>query len=1116
MKKIFLLILSAFVIFTFASCKLGDNNDQADENPPAFDNGDLPPSETESVKQIVLADAEIDSEALLESLKPYVNGAKLVMDDAAEADIELIIGKSERAISSTAYRRLEISLDDAEGYAGWLIYAKNGDVAVVYSSSVARRFALSALEALCKEGDIFALEDGIAAEDKFYTSDKVDEIRESEREAGFLELESIIGKAATDELRNLYMFYDKELYLWIADLYAPEVGGFYFSNSARNTIGYLPDIESTVQILQFLNVSGLLSGYGNSYAKAFEEYPEIKDALIGFAKGLQSPVDGYFYHPQWEGEQLSDSRLGRDLDFATILLSAFLEKPLYDTPNGIVGENRITGTSPASLTSKLGISTVSAVSRVLRTSNNGLPEHLRSLESFKKYVASLNVETDSYSAGNTLASQYGQIRAAGDEYVDYLIDYLNRTQRSDTGLWEDEVTFSSMNGLMKIGGIYNYYDLPIPNIDEALESTISIMKNPSLTAFSIYDEHVCSVYNPWVIIRYLLDSAKDTLGKDKVKEMRAYIISEAEELLSVTFDKVAIFKRDNGGFSYLRNPSSGTSQGAPVSVPGTLESDVNATTILSTSIVYNIFYAFGVDAVPLFCKEDGDIFFENLLSLEEIIKDPQKPVEAVTFDNFDSEENESENGIVDFPANGVSFYLGDYEMDGDGKYKWFSADVVKNPAADAPLGDLVLKTLTYTYPDEIKNVPLQPSYTKFNMGITDKGGNCHVFDADLMFKSGSATVAQIFFYSQSGNVFSLNVVAYSVGENKFIRIGENFVGLDGVKNNEIAKLVPFDRWFKLRIELYKEYSDDGTLDVIGKIYVDGKLVGECDAGDAIDGKFVDKKIVGVSIQHYRHSATELYFNNVKCEQKNKKYETVVSEEPSNNRVADFESGEYGTPYLTNYVCSGSTAVNVEDKDTLGAGFVAITEYSVVSDPKNSANKVLMAHTTGERTHAAGFTKVLVSNENPEGKVYVLETRFYLESATLTGDVTQIHFVNSSITNLVSFRIYTTAGGDTFAIHENNSDGSGTGAIVSDLPMREWVTMRIEWYQGDSADTTRAKIYIGISDGEAECVADIAAYRIVAFTSELSQVRIAHQRTNASTVYFDDISLEQTDKAYSAE
>jgi mannitol/fructose-specific phosphotransferase system IIA component (Ntr-type) len=65
-----------------------------------------------------------------------------------------------------------------------------------------------------------------------------------------------------------------------------------------------------------------------------------------------------------------------------------------------------------------------------------------------------------------------------------------------------------------------------------------------------------------------------------------------------------------------------------------------------------------------------------------------------------------------------------------------------------------------------------------------------------------------------------------------------------------------------------------------------------------------------------------------------------------------------------------------------------------------------------------------------------------------------------------------------------------------------------------SDTTRAKIYVGSDEESLSCVADVVAYRARGLTGILENVAIAHQRTNSSTVYLDDISLTRTEKEYS--
>lgn len=406
-----------------------------------------------------------------------------------------------------------------------------------------------------------------------------------------------IGRNSVEALSEIYGFYDESMYLWLARLWDGEVGGFYFSNSARDNPQFLPDLESTMQALMHLDLSGLLEHYDNSYVKAFADYPKVREAMISFARRLQSPDDGYFYHPQWKDITVNSARLGRDLGWATMLLKAFGEKPLYNAPDGTLGA--LGSPKKANVTEK-------------KSDDVALPEHLTSLKAFSKYVESLDIAHRSYDVGNTLASQHGQIRRAGQEYIDYLIKYLASKQNRESGIWEDEVNYYSLNGLMKIGGIYNCFGVPMPNIDASLKSVMSLASLPNFDGFSELDAHICSIYNPWVVMRYLLQSAAATEGEERVKALRGEIINSSAKMLLATYEKAKLFKEDDGGFRYRIMGSAGTSQRAPVSIPDIFESDVNSTTIMATDITYNIFFALGEERVRMFSGEQGDVFLGML------------------------------------------------------------------------------------------------------------------------------------------------------------------------------------------------------------------------------------------------------------------------------------------------------------------------------------------------------------------------------------------------------------------------------------------------------------------------------------------------------------------------
>ena len=86
---------------------------------------------------------------------------------------------------------------------------------------------------------------------------------------------------AVSALKNLYAMCDENLYMWLASLWCPDVGGFYYSNSGRDTEGYLPDIETTKQVLGIISSTGMVEDYENSsYSAALlEDYPEVATKL---------------------------------------------------------------------------------------------------------------------------------------------------------------------------------------------------------------------------------------------------------------------------------------------------------------------------------------------------------------------------------------------------------------------------------------------------------------------------------------------------------------------------------------------------------------------------------------------------------------------------------------------------------------------------------------------------------------------------------------------------------------------------------------------------------------------------------------------------------------------
>ena len=422
--------------------------------------------------------------------------------------------------------------------------------------------------------------------------EKVTLARQAARNAVFERLDRTVGKEATDELRALYRTYDERLYIWLAALWNAEVGGFYYSNSARDNEQFLPDVESTAQVWYFATLSKMFDHLGG-WQNALPE--KIKEKMLDFVINLQSSDDGFFYHKQW-GSDIPLSRRGRDLQWSTGIIEKLGAKPLYDTPNGKSGS--------------IGAPASAKAMREGESKNAVSPEHLHSLSAFKEYLDALDFKNNSYSVGNLLNSQAEQIKSAGDDFCKLLADHLASNQNPETGVFSDTLDHQAVNGLMKNAELLVRLGYPIPHGNEAIKSVIEMTLATTITPPSM--NHVCSIYNCWVLIDLLINNAKKTEGEERAAELRKIVYERAPELIAVTAKKMEVFRKPDGGFSFGPRGSCPTSQGVPVAIPGSPESDVNATILLSGGTLSHINAVFEADDLQLYCKEDGEQFIKLL------------------------------------------------------------------------------------------------------------------------------------------------------------------------------------------------------------------------------------------------------------------------------------------------------------------------------------------------------------------------------------------------------------------------------------------------------------------------------------------------------------------------
>ena len=476
-------------------------------------------------------------------------------------------------------------------------------------------------------------------------SDKV----QDRREAGLLEARKIYGKEAEEALRAHLSMIGQELYLWMADLYIPRKcicnnfdsegnsvcllkkdedgnplcygGGYYFSNSARDYDIFKIDIESTVQALNFLQTVGMLRGYDNDYTKAFPRQMQLD--VCAFAKSLQDSEDGYFYHPQW-GKNIIPSRQGRDLSWATSILKSFGDMPLYDTKNGHKGS----------------LGAPSGVANAKNGSSTWI-SHLQTLEAFKEYLLSFDLKNKSYSSCNDINAQSGQFAARDKEglekgeftnvrpdgyavggFIEALETIFNKQQNVQNGLWEDEIHYNAVNGLMKISSAYNAMGLKFNYAEQAFASAVKM----ALLSVDIPDvkgkvtSGAVDVYNPWVAMYSLIHNVKKFGTEDELSNLQKMLSDNVVDLIKATTEKTRKFKKPDGSFGYtwilpdtpVENPTTfRVSQRAPVAYNGLIEGDINGGSIATRGIFTNMVLALGLD-LPMFSDEDFKIYIERI------------------------------------------------------------------------------------------------------------------------------------------------------------------------------------------------------------------------------------------------------------------------------------------------------------------------------------------------------------------------------------------------------------------------------------------------------------------------------------------------------------------------
>ncbi len=352
MKKTYVSILTALLllvctVFALSSCASGASVEIL-EGQTYYDAG---------TKVVFLTDGRTSSvnasNKIMTAMEGIAaNGFKPVVGSASDAaaSYEVIVGYvPERAASVRAYQLLD-RVDSASplSEARYLVYANNGTIVFAYDENYysdvqAVDFAVNSFIKEYVAGKTSVLVNpGVVISELVNLIDVQAEIDDQMLDALWDQVAAKYTKAAYHGMRSYYAMFEDKITSWFANLYDPNLGGFYATGTGRDEINIFPDIQSTAEIFQFIIESGMIDQLDGDIAKYLPNI--VKCQLIWYAKSIQDS-NGYFYITQLGKEVLDNeeiegaiARRESDLKYAESLLAILGAQPTYDTPNGVKGD----------------------------------------------------------------------------------------------------------------------------------------------------------------------------------------------------------------------------------------------------------------------------------------------------------------------------------------------------------------------------------------------------------------------------------------------------------------------------------------------------------------------------------------------------------------------------------------------------------------------------------------------------------------------------------------------------------------------------------------------------------------------------------------------------------
>ena len=587
------------------------------------------------VSPVMIASSAIPSSAVDDiltirgTLRTRLGKTPAYGSDAREkVDTEIVFGDTNRAITAQAKEYLPTLAGDE---ASFVIYFGEDGVAVVWNHDYGamcgvKYFAenylgdatLSAPAGTRYVGHIsiaaYAEQLRLAEEERLRREEQERQERAAREWASRFDV--ISDSATRAAVKDFYEeFYDPEAMIrWWAGLYDPDLGAFYYANSARDTKGYLPDMESTYQIVQRLRVLDPNSDLANFLG------PDITAKMITFYQSKQDPDDGYFYHPQWSKavSRRNEMRYTRDQDWAITVLGWLHSAPLYPTAlDRAAGTADVVDVTVARLASYAGLQPAQAA------------DWQPNVQSVTSYVTNLLNTKTCESWSNTLQTQLSAFEATG--MLDAVLDVLDAKINPDYGLWvsrydsskdryynlmktpTSEVPYGIFTCAYKVMIMYNAGHRLVPHASKMVANAIKAINSRDPGARVTY------IFNPWATLGNVRENLVYYGTSAMVADYDAQIKANVITMLDSLKGSLGKYKRADGSYSYLQSGSQSTIYGTQVST-GAKEGDVNGNNLV-VSFAMHICHTIGLQhMIPVFGNEHGKLMQELLATAPKITK----------------------------------------------------------------------------------------------------------------------------------------------------------------------------------------------------------------------------------------------------------------------------------------------------------------------------------------------------------------------------------------------------------------------------------------------------------------------------------------------------------------